>query len=480
MKRKSLILFLVFTFLIASFPVNAATPYLTKEWSRHEGTTYEDAIDWTNYLELDDGYVIASLGRNGYATLRKISKDGKKIIWMNGVDRGLYFGDMHYYKNNIYVTGWDGANGTYMIKFDENGNELDRLIINPETDNDYAYGGESFLHENKVYFVYKSLDNDGLSDTPYGPEFIAEINLDTFKIETDPKDFYDYSNSELDYITGGKTELISEKLNHIYSETGYTTYISQQLITDKYKYYSGSIYNDDEEIGIIVKSDFENNIIWTYKPGKEVSSEFYDIAYLGNDTIAATSFTYNDDENSDEYLISEIKVLTGDGNVVENHSMKEELGVINGDVIVLNNISDGLLGQVVAYDYDTHSYQLYTIKYSIRPFDIEKEVKGKGEVVVNKNAKPGEEVEFNVTPAEGYIVKEVTIIDEYGNIILPDGNKFIMPSGDVKIIAEFVPKVVENPKMGISNIIGIGILGILAIALIYIVFRRYTRFGNLN
>lgn len=88
------------------------------------------------------------------------------------------------------------------------------------------------------------------------------------------------------------------------------------------------------------------------------------------------------------------------------------------------------------------------------------------------------EKEFGVR--DGYTVKSVTIIDEYGNIIIPDGNKFIMPSGKVTIKAEFVEKIVENPQTGVKSYIIIGLIVILTLFLGYILTRRYNSFGNVR
>lgn len=119
--KKIFITILALVLILKPTIVDASQPYLIKEWTRNEGETYDDAIDWTNYLELDDGYIIASLGGNGYASLKKISKDGKITFWSKNVDRGLYFGDMHYYKNHLYITSWDGVDGTSLLQMDSEG-----------------------------------------------------------------------------------------------------------------------------------------------------------------------------------------------------------------------------------------------------------------------------------------------------------------------------------------------------------------------
>lgn len=473
--KKRLSLLFVFAFFLFSLSVNAENKYLEKEFGVRDGYTYNDAINWSNVNEVEDGYIITTLSSSGSGVIRKIDKNDGSIIWENYNEYGIFYADVYFYKDKLYTICYDYYYGTILIVYDKNGNYVSEMQIDDWLDNAYVYAGETYLHGKDLYFIYKSQYNDGTSDTMWGPEYIIKIDLDKFKI-IEQDDYENYTPNEIEYITYGQSELISEKLNHVYSEKGYKTHIYQQMIRDKYKYYIGTLYNDSESYGLVVKTDLNNNVIWTQK-SKENNMSYYDCAYLGTDIIAVSGYMGNVNDYP-KNLRSEIRIIDANGNIVETHDVQKELGVANADIITLKDMSDGVVAQVITWHES--SYQSFILKYSIKPFDIEKEVKGKGEVVVDKNALPGTEVEFSVTPGEGYTVKEVTIIDEYGNIIILDGNKFIMPNGKVTIRAEFVEKVVENPEMGISSIAGIGILGVLAITLIYIIFRRYTRFGNLN
>lgn len=62
----------------------------------------------------------------------------------------------------------------------------------------------------------------------------------------------------------------------------------------------------------------------------------------------------------------------------------------------------------------------------------------------------GNEVTFTVTPNKGYVLGEVKVIDEDGNVITFTDYKFTMPNANVVIEATFVP---SNPDTADRNII---------------------------
>ena len=77
-------------------------------------------------------------------------------------------------------------------------------------------------------------------------------------------------------------------------------------------------------------------------------------------------------------------------------------------------------------------------------FNIETKTDGNGTISTKKiKAESGEEIMFTITPKEGYILSEVKVIDDNGNILTFTDNTFTMPSSDVTIEATFVP---ENPN----------------------------------
>jgi hypothetical protein len=74
-----------------------------------------------------------------------------------------------------------------------------------------------------------------------------------------------------------------------------------------------------------------------------------------------------------------------------------------------------------------------------------KVTQGKGKIQVVKQQKPGEPVEFIITPDEGYVLGKVKVTDANGKTVVFTSNRFTMPTADVTIEVEFL---VANAKTG--------------------------------
>ena len=97
---------------------------------------------------------------------------------------------------------------------------------------------------------------------------------------------------------------------------------------------------------------------------------------------------------------------------------------------------------------------------------------GKGKVEVIKQQRPGEPVEFVITPDPGYVLGSVKVTDANGNVVYFTSNRFTMPTADVTIEVEFL---VANAKTADIAIIGISIIAILAGA---IAITHYKKLRN--
>lgn len=444
---------LVFASFILMTNVNALeNEYLEKEWSMAQGYTWWDAINWTQTTEVDDGYLTTTLDSYGYGVLRKISKDGKEIIWESYNNYGLFYGSIQIYNNEIYTLSYDTYYGTYLLKYSMDGDYIDEVQIDDETEdsNPYIYGGELFIKDDKAYVIEKGyIGNTSYSDNKYGPRYVSIVDLKTFKY-LDWHYYNDYSIDDINRITNGYYELTTEALNKIYSENNFKTKVNQQLIRNNYKYYVGVSYNDNETYGLVIKTDMNNNIIWA-KKSKENNAYYYDVAYLGNDVIAVSSYTNDLSKKYPEGMTSEIRVYDEDGNIVETHDINKELGIPNSDILTLREYDGAVVAQVLTMYQG--ALQSFVVKYQIIPtsndiYAINLVVSGEGDVTVNSSALPGEEVSFTVTPRSGYLLKSVVITDDFGNIISHENNKFIMPEGNVTFTAQFVEELKENPETG--------------------------------
>lgn len=125
---------------------------------------------------------------------------------------------------------------------------------------------------------------------------------------------------------------------------------------------------------------------------------------------------------------------------------------------------DNLLGGVVVAGYNTDEGAGYTIGYEYELFEVTTKTDGNGTITANKvEGAEGEEVEFTVTPKEGYTLKKVVVTNEFGQTIEFTDYKFTLPSADVEIYAEFEKIVVPNPSTGINNpYVSLGLIAAMA------------------
>ena len=125
---------------------------------------------------------------------------------------------------------------------------------------------------------------------------------------------------------------------------------------------------------------------------------------------------------------------------------------------------DNLLGGVVVAGYNVNEEAGYTIGYEYELFEVTTKTDGNGTIEVNKvEGAEGEEVEFTITPKEGYTIKRVVVTNEFGQTIEFTENKFTLPSADVEIYVEFEKVVVPNPSTGINNpYISLGLIAAMA------------------
>lgn len=105
-----------------------------------------------------------------------------------------------------------------------------------------------------------------------------------------------------------------------------------------------------------------------------------------------------------------------------------------------------------------------TVKYEYELFNVETVTDGNGQITANKvSGAEGEMVEFTITPNKGYVLKKVTVTNEFGQEIVFTDNKFTLPSADVVITAEFEKEAVTNPVTGINNpYVSLGLIAAMA------------------
>lgn len=195
---------------------------------------------------------------------------------------------------------------------------------------------------------------------------------------------------------------------------------------------------DDYIVAVGVTSDNNREIIVVDREGKllqKIQSE-YGYAYLtgGDKSFIVTTVTPS-----------------------ENTSCSVDQSLVDGlDVSGINSILD--VGESAPTCYDYHNEVWYI------PLVVETKTDGNGTVTAAESSRYGEEVTFTVTPKEGYVLGEVKVTDENGNIVVFTDYHFTMPNANVVIDVTFVP---ENPVTAdIAIIILVVIAGFTGFAFI--------------
>lgn len=196
----------------------------------------------------------------------------------------------------------------------------------------------------------------------------------------------------------------------------------------------------------IFEGEYENNSLWGL--------------YIAYKTIKIDAFTVEVSEIDGE---RQIKIYDENGNIV-----KEINNEGYGGLVGLINTSNGfiIVSSTVPYDYfitDNSSVveaednqiagrglggQILFEEYGFK-YIIETKTDGNGTIDSRKTTvNGGEEVEFIVSPKEGYVLGAVKVTDTDGNIVTFTDYKFTMPNANVIIEATFIPEnsIPENPN----------------------------------
>lgn len=140
----------------------------------------------------------------------------------------------------------------------------------------------------------------------------------------------------------------------------------------------------------------------------------------------------------------------------------------------LRKTETGFMIDQMVYDKNEDTYTMITKVYE-PPFNIYTKTDGNGTIESKKVTEySGKEIEFTVTPNEGYILEVVKVTDNKGNTIIFTDNKFTMPSSDVTIEATFI-KEEKNPE---TSDVAIILYFIVMVIGGFIMFYNYRK--NLN
>ena len=123
----------------------------------------------------------------------------------------------------------------------------------------------------------------------------------------------------------------------------------------------------------------------------------------------------------------------------------------------------------VSYEVGAGIRPVVTIAADDLIYNIQTKTDGNGTIEsTHVQAAKGEVIKFVITPNEGYVLSEVKVTDEEGNVITFTENTFTMPEANVTIEATFT---VENSETSTSNIL-IAIIFLIISCTIFYKFKK--------
>lgn len=458
MKKKLIYILLIF-FSVAPLVNAESNQWLNLDWTLKQGPSYYSAKKTSQITKLNDGtYITETLDDYGLGVIRRVSNDGKKIIWEYENEYGYYYGNIIEKNGYIYTTYFDVYYGTYLIQYDLDGKYVDEIQLTDLSDCeleycDYprVYDLDMYLKDDKLYIVNYydySMDNGGISGDmiPYYYH-VVDISEDELYLLTTTrlKDLNQSALSQIyshiDTVSSGYGTIITKEFGERNEELGSDElFITQQFNSGENTYFVGyevSLINNQRVPlkGFIYKVDKEGNILWMKKSPQGML--YYDVTSLSEEYVAVTAYSFLAEE---DMYHAYIYVYNKEGEIVETHDINKELGTYSADIMLLQSFDGEIMAQVLTSDAD-YNYDTYLMRY-IPAQDIKKVVKGSGEIKAATNSLPGTIVEFEVTPNKGFVLGAVKVYDNYGNEVRTNGNTFVMPASTVTIEATFLP---ENP-----------------------------------
>ena len=221
-----------------------------------------------------------------------------------------------------------------------------------------------------------------------------------------------------------------------------------------------------------VKSCANNGVIALYEDEKQVwENDYYDYSMIINphivgDYIVALGYSYDG---------SEVIVLDMEGTIIQKIQLDDEYYFLEGGdksfmVSSLELDSDSICAitedqNVFGLEFedpadvgerDDRCYTKVNQVWYI-PLTIETKTDGNGTVTAVPSSRYGEDVSFTVTPKEGFVLGEVKVTDEFGNVVIFTDYHFTMPNANVVIDVTFLPENSETADIAIVALVVIAL-----------------------
>ncbi len=425
--------------------------YLDFGWSIKQGPSAQ-YLFYDETMEVEDGFITQSLSGDAYGVIRKISKDGKRIIWEYEVGNSYLIG-MVEYKNFYYMVLTDDYYTAALVKVDTDGNPVDGLDFRSST----TYDSEIYVYDDRIYVItseYSEFDD-------WSGATVYKVNPNESRMALEEAvNYEDVPEEKIHEITCNHQDYISESWQNNIPDGLDDLYIGNQYNDDEGNIYlAGDFCKGTTWRGFVAKLDKNKNLLW-YKTAK-ANNHYYDIDGVAAGFIVVAS--YEDDALLGEArnlnnVKSSLLIYDKDGNLVETHNVAEEMGVAAADISHILVFDDCLTLQAWAYD-ERGILSSYLMKYTPN-YEIKKEA-AHGAVTVSDFAKSGEEVTLTVTPDLNYLVKDVVVTDLDGNVIPVTNNKFIMPASNVTVTVSFISLLNPNTEMNSIRLILVLVVGMV-------------------
>ena len=397
-------------------------------------------------VEVEDGYVVLledySVSDLRNYNLVKYSFTGEKV-WETTIETGINQSQTGYcvldYANNLISAVFGDAN-VYLVN--NNGELVKELEMEEESFPIAA------MDKNGIYVVRNVINTVDL-----GFDLVLEVYGN------------DYSLVKTIVLHDSEYNVETNQLTAIAYADAFEI-IDGKFIVAKYDLIedvsSTLILNDKYEVIKEIKYD-SSYIVYEFADAKNGFLSL--VNYVHNngtcpggakgiqmDEILNVRDTREDYECGKEYMIVYKHSFTGE----EIWKLDLDFNTDNAHIAGKNNLM-----MVVVNDEDVN-YNAHLQKY-VGEYEVTTKTDGNGDVEVNR-VDGSDEVEFTITPKEGYKLVKVIVTTSSGEKVEFTDNKFTMPNEDVVITVEF-EKIPENPNTGLSNPL-IVFSGILAIALV--------------
>lgn len=409
---------------------------------------------------IDDGYVVVGNRSDpSDCNIIKFDKNGE-VLWQHigcKIDNDRYaisdfydvlvddediiaIGDTQY-----YISEYDTTSSGYIVKYDNDGNELWKSKAPTEgtnysniailSDGTYLVTGATYQNQDYSCGYVVNYDKNGkvLSEETHcesGKNILFE-------------DIYNYDgNVYLLASIGGKG------YRFVSNEKKFSTISSMKVGGDYYIIEYDDELHYDKKIQIIATDTKEANFY--LKNGYFFSIDYLlEDYYLSDGTYEFDGYSYNVELNFFDY----------DKNLLLDDKMKIHNINVNEDVNKL------LIGSVSCNKEASKLSDIFNttiLKYEL-VYDIKKEETSNGTFDVTSKGNLGE---ITITPDEGYTLGGIFVADSMGQKVEyyeENGNYYFELYDDVEIMVSFIENVVlENPNT--KSFIELGILGLLLIS----------------